>query len=501
MSRFPDRLERLVLGVAESRPAAPAVVGHSGAVWSYADLVSRAEAVATGLTECGVRPGTAVLVAVSNEPGDFAAQLGVWLCGAVAVPVHRSSPVPVVTDVATRTAACALVDEHCGDWFRAGGVNVSKHGIRSLPVAGTRPADLDEDQALVIFTSGSTGRPKGVVLSHRVFCAKLEAINSVLAFPPSTSLLHVLHLHFSFGQWTSLLTLATGGVIHLVPRFTVPGMIDALTRFEIDRTAVVPTMLRKLLAEADEAALFRLREAGVPRLWIVGGEPLAEGLGLRLRELLPRTQITDVFGLSETSTSDFIVPPDRYDEFAGSIGFPSPGVTARVVGEDGLEMPGGEVGELWIRTPYRMTGYLADRASTAAATVGEWFRTGDLARRGGDGRFLLTGRAKNLISRGGAKVSPLEIESIYTGHPGCAAAVATGVPDDLLGERIVLLVTLRPDAQVAGAALREWGRQRLDRFKVPDEVYIVDELPLGPTGKVDRMGVQQLACERVSERA
>ena len=79
--------------------------------------------------------------------------------------------------------------------------------------------------------------------------------------------------------------------------------------------------------------------------------------------------------------------------------------------------------------------------------------------------------------------------------------MATGVPDDLLGERIVLLVTLRPDAQVAGAALREWGRQRLDRFKVPDEVYIVDELPLGPTGKVDRMGVQQLACERVSERA
>ncbi|MEV6654692.1 class I adenylate-forming enzyme family protein [Streptomyces sp. NPDC051219] len=501
MLRFPDRLDQLVVTAAENWPDATALVGQDGESLTYRDLSARAHAVADDLLRCGVERGSAVLVAVGNAPADVAAQVGVWLCGAVAVPVHRSSPPLVVEDVATRTAACALVDNLRSEWFPDGEVDTPEHGVRRLQQAGSaHPAELDEDQALVIFTSGSTGRPKGVVLSHRAFCRKLEAIDSVLAFAPGTSLLQVLHLHFSFGQWTTLLTLATGGTVHLVPRFTVAGMTEALARFGIHRTAVVPTMLRKLLAESDESALMRLRAVGAPRLWIAGGEPLAAGLGLGLTDLLPHARITDVFGLSETCTSDFIVAPEAYRELAGSIGFPSAGVAAKVVGDDGRDAPAGEVAELWIRTPFRMTGYLGDPAATAAATAGEWFRTGDLARRGDDGRFVLAGRAKNIISRGGNKISPLEVEGVYAGHPACAAVVATGVPDDLLGERTVLLVTLRHDARVDGAALREWGRQQMDRFKLPDEVHVIDELPLGPTGKVDRVGVQRMARERGLKR-
>jgi acyl-CoA synthetase (AMP-forming)/AMP-acid ligase II len=447
-----------------------------------------------------VKPGGAVIIAVSNEIGDLPAQLGAWLCGAVAVPVHRSSSMAMTRDIAVRTGAHALVDERSPGWPGDDEVSAregSVYGLRtgSLP----RPAELDPDQALVIFTSGTTGRPKGVVLSHRALCGKLRAIDTVLAFEPGKSLLQVLHLHFSFGQWTSLLTLASGGTVHLVPRFSVTGMTEALAELGIHRTAVVPTMLRKLLAEADSQALARLRAAAAPRLWISGGEPLTAALGQRITGLLPHSAMTDVFGLSETCTSDFIVPPASYDELAGSIGFPSPGVTARVAGADGQDVPVGEVGELWISTPYRMSGYLGDPAATAAASAGEWFRTGDLAWRAADGRFLLAGRAKNLISRGGVKVSPLEIEGVYGEHPSCAAAVATGVPDELLGERIVLLVTLRGESHADGASLRAWGGQRMDRFKVPDEVRIVDELPLGPTGKMDRLGAERIARQRDAE--
>jgi acyl-CoA synthetase (AMP-forming)/AMP-acid ligase II len=502
MADSSERVEQIIGEKSETRLGHLAVAGQDGESLTYRELFDQARTVAARLQRCGVKPGDAVIIAVSNQIGDLPAQLGAWLSGAVAVPVHRSSPKALTREIAIRSAARALVGELSRGWPGDAEVSGQEGNVYGLcPVTATLPAELGPDQALVIFTSGTTGRPKGVVLSHQALCGKLRAINSVLAFEPGTSLLQVLHLHFSFGQWTSLLTLATGGTIHLVPKFSVPGFTEALAERAIDRTAVVPTMLRKLLAEADDHTVVQLRAAAAPRLWISGGEPLTAALGRRVAALLPHSAMTDVFGLSETCTSDFIVPPASYDELAGSIGFPSPGVIARVAGADGQEAPAGEVGELWIKTPYRMTGYLGDVAATAGASVGEWFRSGDLASRAADGRFVLAGRAKNLISRGGVKVSPLEIETVYGEHPSCAAALATGVPDEILGERIVLLVTLRRDKSTDGKALRAWGSERMDRFKVPDEVRIIDELPLGPTGKLDRVGAERIASQRDAQSA
>jgi acyl-CoA synthetase (AMP-forming)/AMP-acid ligase II len=150
------------------------------------------------------------------------------------------------------------------------------------------------------------------------------------------------------------------------------------------------------------------------------------------------------------------------------------------------------VGELQIRTPYIMSGYLDAPDLTAAAFQDGWFRTGDLARVREGGVVELAGRAKELIVRGGNKVSPLEIEQVFAAHPDVAAAMATGLPDPVLGERIHLLVVLRPGRTCGADALREFAAPRLPKFKRPDAFHFADALPLGRTGKADRGALRVL---------
>ncbi|MEU6775117.1 class I adenylate-forming enzyme family protein [Streptomyces sp. NPDC046759] len=538
----PQRLDAL-LGRACARFADRVALDDGEDVLDYRTLGERGRALAGALTQAGHRLGEPVIVAVDNRCGDLACELGAWAAGAVVVPVHRDSPALVLRSTAERVGARLVLGDprhHPVAWEDATGPAGHPWIGQIVPGTGTGtrggglprvPAELDADQALVVFTSGSTGRPKGVVLSHRVLHTKLRAISSTLPFGEGHSALHLLHLNFSFGQWTSLLTLATGGTLLLTPRFRAREVLDRLAERPVERTAVVPSMLRLIRRELDgspdaAALLRRLAEVGSPGTWICGGEPLPAGLGRGIRALLPHAQIADVFGLSESATSDFILTPDRYDEEAGTIGRPSPGVEYRIVPADGAAGTGpdaatagaagtdtgaggtapapgmaalGVAGELWLRTNHLMTGYLDDAAATAATMAGPWLRTGDLARhRPQDGLVELVGRAKQLIVRGGAKISPLEVEDAYADHPDCAASVAVGVPDALLGERLHLLFVPRAGRAPTEEELRAHGLRRLELHKVPERVHLIEEPPLGRTGKTDRAAAARIAAARAS---
>lgn len=505
-----QRIDHLLLRACARFGDSPALSLGDSTV-SYSELATRAEFIRTALGCARHSPGEPVLVAVENRPGDFVCELAAWTAGATVIPVHRNSPAALLLETAERTGARLLLSDpaHLTPAWTAvlsGTDAACTTWVNPLPKADSRvPAEIDADQALVVFTSGSTGRPKGVVLSHRAFTAKLAAINSILPFRPGDRMLHVLHLNFSFGQWTSLLTLATGGTLHLVPRFDAAEALRQLASHGMDRTAVVPSMLRLLCRELEQSEEGRqlceqLAKSGSPGLWIAGGEPLSAGLGRHLRSLLPKSGVADVFGLSESSTSDFILAPEQYDAGTGSIGRPSPGVAFRIVARDGSECRSGEAGELWLRTPYLMTGYLDDPRATAGTMSEDWLRTGDLARiRPGDGLVELVGRAKQLIVRGGAKISPLEVEAAYGDHPECAGCLAVGVPDDLVNERVHLLFVPRTGALPGLDDLRAWGRARLEPYKVPEKVHVVSELPLGRTGKVDRIAAQGIAIRKTGE--
>jgi long-chain acyl-CoA synthetase len=411
-------------------------------------------------------------VRVSNQPLDLAAYAGVWLAGGVVVPVHRSSPPGAVTHVLSKTRARFEWD--------------SNLKILSGEQPPSRP--ILDGAALIVFTSGSSGMPKGAVLSHRAFVGKLEAIQSLLSFGESDRTLLVLNITFSFGIWVALLTLLNGGCLLPREKFAAAGFLKDLEDERATRVAVVPTMMRSLILDVPAAELEaqgrRLAAAGALDKVLIGGETLGAGLGATLRALFRPAELIDIYGLTETSTCDFFLMAHEAERYTGCIGRPSPGVRFRIVDNDGKAVRQGELGELNISSPFLMSGYI-DEPALMPIREG-WLATGDLAREPEPGIVEIGGRKKELIYRGGNKVSPLEIEFACSAHPKVAATLAVGRPDERLGQRIHALVVPRSEEGLTAGELRTFLATRLDRYKIPDVFYFARELPAGRTGKADR---------------
>ncbi len=211
--------------------------------------------------------------------------------------------------------------------------------------------------------------------------------------------------------------------------------------------------------------------------------------------MLASTELVDIYGLTETATCDFFAFPSDYARLPGCIGRSSPGVRFRIVDLDDQVVAAGAIGELQIASPYAMAGYLDAPELTAAAYDDAWFRTGDLARSADGALVELMGRRKEVISRGGNKVTPVEIEQAVSVHPDVAAAMATGIDDPLLGERIHVLLVPRSGARLDVGSMQRFLDGWLERFKQPDAYYVAEELPTGRTGKADRNRLRALIHE------
>jgi long-chain acyl-CoA synthetase len=446
---------------------------------SYADLSARAHVVAAELTAARATPDEPVIVVVGNRAVDFAAFLGIWRAGCVAVPSHCTAPPAVLTALIERSGARFVVEDAA---------------VRLLARSAPPGRDLLRGAAFVIFTSGSTGLPKGAVISHRALAGKLAANDSYLHFGPDARTLLALQITFSFGIWVSLLTLAKGGSLHALERFDAERALHAIDAHGIERVAFVPTMLRAILAlgEREPERMKVLRDPCTLRLLMTGGESLGAQLGGQARALFPTARLVDIYGLTETATCDFVLQGADLDVHAGCIGRPAPGVAFRIATDEGGESAAGQTGELQIRTPYAMNGYLDAPELTRAAFADGYFRTGDLARERVPGVVELVGRAKEIISRGGNKIAPLEVEQVLQQHPAVAQALVTGVPDAQLGERTHALIVARSGKAPTGDELRAWSVERMEKYKLPDAWHFGAELPLGRTGKVDRGRLREL---------
>ena len=445
----------------EGRCVATGPVEQLGA----AELDGLASSTAGELRHFGVVPSEPVAIMIGNQPADLGRLLGVWLAGAVAVPLGASAPAPVLTQLKAAVGAR---------------ITLGPDGIEAEVQPPPAPRAILCGAALVIFTSGSTGRPKGVVVGHEQFAGKLGVLQSLLGMRGDDVVLVPLQLTFIFGLWVSLLALLAGARLVLMPRYSVSAVTDALAS-GATVASVVPTMLRTLSASA-------LPPAPALRLLLTGGESLGASLAARIGRAYPQAEVFDLYGTTETGSCDFCLHT-RDTLKQGTIGTPTAGVAFAIVGDDGTPAQPGEIGELRIRTPYGMLGYLDEPEMTSAAFADGLFRTGDLARVKPDGMVDLVGRRKEIISRGGIKIAPLELEAVFACHPDIEAALCGGVADQRLGEAVHLLVVRRRGTRLEPQQLKEWAAGRIERNKLPDAIHFVDQLPVGGTGKADRGAV------------
>lgn len=434
---------------------------------SYGALLSLAEEKAKSLPAEGLGRFEPVLVPVDSRAEDLVDMIAVWLAEGVAVPIHRATPPTVRAALEARLGNRFALDRNVG------------HSLDRTSPPPERP--LLQGASTIVFTSGSTGAPKGVVLRADRQADKLGMIRRQTGWRGGARTLLALQLTFSFGQWVSLLTLISGGTLVLPSRLSADGVAAALRTGGIDRLPTVPTLLRALIERPELAG-------SGPGAVMAGGEVLPAALGQAIRAFWPESALGDIYGLSETGTCDFFVDGAEYDAAAGSIGRPGDGIAVRLDPD----------GELLIKSPWAMAGYLDDPETTEAAFDADgYFRTGDLAEIDGAGRYRLIGRAKELINRAGLKVAPLEVEAVLAEHPSVAACLVSGASDPITGERVVACVVPRGQAGEGNLAglLTGWLAERLERYKVPSEILVLAELPTGRTGKADRGALRRLFDE------
>jgi long-chain acyl-CoA synthetase len=487
----PMNLAENLSSSAAATPDAPAV-RLDGVVLSYAALEDASARVAGLLAARGVGAGDRVGLMLPNVPYFPVVYYGILRLGAVAVPMNvllkgRETAFYLTDPGATAVFAWAPFAEHA----LTGAAQAGAECIEVAPgafdemLAAAEPcvavaARGRSDTAVILYTSGTTGLPKGAELSHHNLAHNCRAAVGLFGMDAGTVTLGALPLFHSFGQTCAMnATICAGGCLTLIPRFDPAKALEVIERDRVNVFEGVPTMYGAILHDpAAEAA-----DVSSLRVCASGGASLPVEL-MRAFEARFATMILEGYGLSETSPVASFNHPDR-ERKAGSIGTPIADVQMKVVGDDGAELAPGQVGEIAIRGQNVMKGYWNNPAATAECIDADgWFRTGDMARVDEDGYFFIVDRKKDLIIRGGYNVYPREIEEVLYEHPAVREAAVVGVPHAQLGEEVGAAVALKPGAQASVQELQAFVKEQVAAYKYPRTIWLVDELPKGPTGKI-----------------
>ena len=487
-----------------------AIVAADG-VFSYYDLAQAAARVAAELT--GGRDDLQERRVAFLVPPSFAyvvVSRGIWLAGAIAVPLAVSHPPAELEHVIRDSGASIVVgggrqadalgaiaastgarfirtaDLLAGDEDPGSGLRVARATRRPDPDLGPN-ADLTPGRrAMILYTSGTTGRPKGVVITHANYAAQIASLIEAWEWTAGDRALLVLPLHHVHGIVNVLgCALAAGAACEILPQFDPETAWERLASGEISVFSAVPTIYRRLIQSFDAAppARQRIRAAGCRRvrLMMSGSAALPVQTLERWREISGHT-LLERYGMTETGM--ILSNPLHGERRPGFVGTPLPGVEIRIVD-----------GEIDVRGPGVFSEYWNRPDETRDAFRDGWFRTGDVAfvadeadpstPLGTGGAVRLLGRTSvDIIKTGGYKVSALEIEEVIRDHPAVADCAVVGVPDEEWGERVSASVELREGASLTLDELQSWTKARLAPYKVPKELHAVPALPRNAMGKV-----------------
>jgi len=524
---YPARGAWCLLGRAAEESPQRVACRHLQASWTYAELWRRSQAAATRFTELGVRPGDRVALLLPNMPEYLAAMNGAWLAGATVV---AASPLMVPSEVgrllaATRARVLVTLDvlaglvpedesapetvlavsmrDRLGNLQRAGYALARLLKFRlGRPSGPTRWLDWDNGltettvdppsgcesgrPALILPTGGTTGVPRSVVLTHGNLVANAwQVYHWSGRRTAEDTLLAVLPFFHSYGLTTCAMAgMAMQATLIMHHRFQVGTVLDLFERYRPTIFPAVPAMLVALNERLRDGRVDGVRSL---ESCISGGAGLPVDVAEEFSDHSGAV-VVEGYGLSEAGPVTHAGPLDGTSR-PGTIGLPLPDTLARVVAIDDRSQVLGpnEVGQLLVKGPQVMAGYLDAPRATGEVLVDGWLATGDLASCDADGFFTIVDRLKDLVITSGFNVYPAEVEEVLRGFPAVADAAVVGVPDPVSGERVKAILSLSPGAKYVESELQSYLSTRLSRYKRPREIEVAEgDLPRNFLGKVLR---------------
>lgn len=359
----------------------------------------------------------------------------------------------------------------------------------------------DEDITILMYTSGTTGRPKGVPLRHHAFATYvLDNVDPASLEIEERNLLTVPLYHVA-GIQAMLAAIYGGRTLVLLRQFDVKEWMEAVQREQATRAMLVPTMLKRIIDDPD----FHNYNLSSLKVITYGAAPMPAEVIQKAIQAIPWARFINAFGQTETaSTITTLGPEDHVIEgteeekekklkrLTSSVGKPLPDVEIRIVGEDGKALPFLQVGEIWARGPRVMTGYWRDEQKTEQVLTSDgWLHTGDMGWMDEEGYLYLSGRADDMIIRGGENISPEEVEDVLHSHPKIEEAAVIGVPDPEWGQEPRAVIVLKKGEKATSEEIIDYCRSRLAGFKRPRSLVFVDVLPRSPMGKVLRKKLRE----------
>ncbi|WP_340265299.1 long-chain-fatty-acid--CoA ligase [Sphingobium mellinum] len=523
----PMSMVDMVVASATAKSDAP-MIDFMGRHTTYGEMLHTIRRVARGLQQMGVQQGDRVGLYLPNVPHYVAAYYGAMMAGATVVnfsPLYSAAELEhQVEDSGTKIlftlsarallpTALEVLDNSSLERLVVGCVAEALpptksvlfrlfKGKETLPIPhdarishyadllhhGDDPApvviDPVNDVALLQYTGGTTGRPKGAMLTHQNLTANARQVRLIDPQPEAVDRIIAVLPFFHVFANTCVLnrTVLNGGEMVMLPRFEAVQVLAAVQRTKPSSMPGVPTMYQALL---DHPATPNIDFSSL-RLCISGGAPLPLELKQRF-EAATGAKLVEGYGLTESSP---VVCSNPYEGLnkAGTVGQPVPGTRVKLVDREDPTRPPpkGEPGELVFAGPQIMKGYWKRPDADRDVFIGEWLRTGDVGLIDEDGYVKIVDRLKDMISVGGFKVFPSEVEAVLYHHPAVKEALVIGVPDSYHGECPKAFVTLREDADVDGPALREWLNPQLGKHEKVREVEVRANLPRTLVGKLSR---------------
>lgn len=487
---------------AKNSPSKPALI-FRGRTTSWAELDERIDRLSAGLQRRGIGRKKSLIIMMRNRQEFPEVCAATARSGGAAVSISwRSTPKELVY-LANHSGARGIVTEpELLPVIEQARSELPSYFLENIFVAGndapkgTTSVDSlleeaprriepevsnDEDAAVVIYTSGTTGKPKGAV---RKF--PKDAMQATFRFLNETPMrcddVHLVTCPLYHSTAFGFMTFASiiGQTVVVMDEFKPESFLQLVDRYKVSTTAVVPTMLHRILDLPTEVK--RKYNARSLRAVFSGGAPLPAPLAIDFMDEFGDV-LFNFYGATETGLVTLAKPADLRNA-PGTIGKALPGNDIRLIGDDGEVVPDGRVGELYVKNKMLVAGYHEDDEATKQSMLDGYFSVGDLARRDVSGHFFIEGRKRDMVISGGVNVYPAEVEGVLEQHPDIAEVAVVGVPDREWGERVRAFVVKRSGSELDEGLLKVYARERLAGPKVPRDFVFLESLPRNPTGKV-----------------